>query len=311
MKYLSFLIIHLTLYLAYGQEQIISEELVLYNDSIQLPGTLTYSSEKNKQPLVIFIQGSGNPDRNGNQLAQGVKANYIKQLRDSLNSKQIAFYSYDKRNVTQSNIPLFVDDFNFEMLVDDALVAIDNFKNDSRFNQIVLIGHSQGSLVGMLAYNNVIDKYVSLAGIGEPVNKTIVRQISNQNEQFGLIAKSHFEELKETGTIDQVNPMLASIFAPANFSFLKSYMAFDPSIEIQRVECPILILNGDKDIQVEISDAKNIHHGNPQSQLIIIKNMNHVLKTIEKDSDNLSSYSQENFPLSSELVTTLVEFIDK
>lgn len=299
------------MYLAYGQEQIISEELVLYNDSIQLPGTLTYSSEKNKQPLVIFIQGSGNPDRNGNQLGQGVKANYIKQLRDSLNSKQIAFYSYDKRNVTQSNIPLFVDDFKFEMLVDDALVAINNFKNDSRFNQIVLIGHSQGSLVGMLAYNNVIDKYVSLAGIGEPVDKTIVRQISNQNQQFGLIAKSHFDELKKTGTIDQVNPMLASIFAPANFSFLKSYMAFDPSIEIQKVECPILILNGDKDIQVEISDAENIHHGNPQSQLIIIKNMNHVLKTIEKDSDNLNSYSQENFPLSSELVTSLVEFIDK
>lgn len=299
------------MYLAYGQEQIISEELVLYNDSIQLPGTLTYSSEKNKQPLVIFIQGSGNPDRNGNQLGQGVKANYIKQLRDSLNIKQIAFYSYDKRNVTQSNIPLFVDDFKFEMLVDDALVAINNFKNDSRFNQIVLIGHSQGSLVGMLAYNNVIDKYVSLAGIGEPVDKTIVRQISNQNQQFGLIAKSHFDELKKTGTIDQVNPMLASIFAPANFSFLKSYMAFDPSIEIQKVECPILILNGDKDIQVEISDAENIHHGNPQSQLIIIKNMNHVLKTIEKDSDNLNSYSQENFPLSSELVTSLVEFIDK
>ena len=83
MKYLSFVIIHLVIYLAYGQKQIISEELVLYNDSIQLPGTLTYFSKKNKQPLVIFIQGSGNPDRNGNQLAQGVKANYRKQLRDS------------------------------------------------------------------------------------------------------------------------------------------------------------------------------------------------------------------------------------
>lgn len=311
MKYLSFAIIHLAMYLAYGQGQIISEELVFYNNSIRLPGTLSYSSEKKKQPLVIFIQGSGNPDRNGNQLAHSVKANYLKQLRDSLNSKQIAFYSYDKHNVTQSNIPLFVDDLKFEMLVTNALVGINNFKNHSRFNQTALIGHSQGSLVGMLAYNEVIDKYVSLAGNGEAVDETIVRQISHQNEQFGLIAKSHFKELKETRTIEQVNPMLASIIAPSNFNFIKSYITYDPALEIQRVTCPILILNSDKDIQVELSDAEKMHNGNSKSNLIVIKNMNHVLKTTEKDSDNLSSYNQDNFPLSSELVSRLVKFIEK
>ena len=74
--------------------QITNEEILIKNDTIELPGTLSYS--KKNSPLLIWIHGSGNVDRNGNQGTM-VKANYIQQFRESINKNEIAFFSYDKR----------------------------------------------------------------------------------------------------------------------------------------------------------------------------------------------------------------------
>ena len=81
--------------------QIKSEEITINNKAIQLPGTLTYSQEK--VPLIIWVHGSGPVDRNGNQPAQNVNANYIKQFRDAVNKENIAFFSFDKRTATKNN----------------------------------------------------------------------------------------------------------------------------------------------------------------------------------------------------------------
>ncbi|MEO1033206.1 MAG: alpha/beta hydrolase [Bacteroidota bacterium] len=292
-----------------AQTQIISEELLLMNDSIQLPGTLTYNKNLERQPLIIFVQGSGNPDRNGNQPALGINANYIKVLRDGLNRNNIAFYSYDKRNVTKANMPTLMKHFVFEDLVEDVSTAILHFKSEKRFNHITLLGHSQGALVALLAVSNDIDKYISLAGLGTSVDMAITRQISAQNESLGQSAKDHFEELNDTGDIKEVNPMLLSIFAKANLDFLKSYMKYHPTDEISKLKIPTLIINGTKDIQVTVKDAEALHKANPSSKLAVIEKMNHVLKVIENDSDNLTSYSNVNFPLSKELITVITEFI--
>ncbi|TCK66791.1 hypothetical protein DFQ05_2065 [Winogradskyella wandonensis] len=292
-----------------GQNQIASEEKLLMNDSIQLPGTLTYTSELKTQPLVIFVQGSGNPDRNGNQPAMGVNINYIKLLRDKLNKNGIAFYSYDKRNVTKENMPYLLKSFVFDDLVTDVTTAIDAFKNDERFSYITLIGHSQGSLVAMLAVNENVDKFVSLAGLGEPVDLALTRQITAQSAQLGEKTKAHFKELKETGEIKNVDPLLISIFAKQNLPFFKNYIKYNPAEVIKTLTIPALVINGKKDIQVLVNDANLLHAAKPDSELVIIDKMNHVLKIIEKDSDNLASYTSPNFPLSEELVTVISNFV--
>lgn len=293
----------------FGQTHISIEEYLIWNDSIQLPGTLTYDNTLNKQPLVIFIQGSGNPDRHGNQLQMGIKANYIKILRDSLNQKGIAFYSFDKRNVTKANIKYLLQSMTFEELIEDVKATLSHFKNDSRFNSLTLIGHSQGSLVGMLAITEDVENYISLAGLGEPMDNTLVTQLSNQNKELAEIAKQHIKELKKTGTIKEIHPFLISIFAKPNHEFLNSYFKFDPTEEIQKVKTPILILNGTKDLQVPASHAQHLHEANPKSELVIIKHINHVLKQIEKDADNMPSYYTDSFPLAENLVETIANFI--
>ena len=198
-----------------------------------------------------------------------------------------------------------IDDF-----ISDVEVVIAHFKDDARFTSIILVGHSQGSLLAMTASKNA-DKYISVAGAGESIDKTIIRQVTNQNALFGEITAQHFKELKETGSIKEVNPNLLSLFAPQNLLFMSSWMEINPMDEIKKVTIPTLIIQGDKDIQVLILDAENLLKAKPDAQFVIIKDMNHVLKTIEKDEDNLSSYMSDKFPISEEFIKVITNFVLK
>ncbi|PQJ74203.1 alpha/beta hydrolase family protein [Polaribacter gangjinensis] len=279
--------------------QLKTEEVNLNNGVIQLPGTLSYTVEKS--PLLIWVHGSGGVDRDGNP------AKYIQQFREAVNKQNLAFFSYDKRTANPKNAA-FLNDVLIDDFVSDIEVVISHFKNDVRFSSIILVGHSQGSLLAMMASKNV-DKYISVAGAGETIDKTIIRQITNQNAAFGEMTAQHFKELKETGSIKEVNPNFVSLFAPQNLLFISSWMALNPVDEIKKVSIPTLIIQGDKDIQVLISDAENLSKAKPDAQFAFVKNMNHVLKTIEKDEDNLASYMSDNFSISKEFIKVITNFV--
>ena len=283
--------------------QVKSEEININNMAIQLPGTLTYSSEKS--PLIIWVHGSGGVDRNGNV------PQYIKQFRDEINKNNIAFFSYDKRTANPKNATFLQEDgVLIADFVSDVKEVVNHFKNDKRFTEIILVGHSQGSLIAMLALDNV-DTYISIAGAGETIDKTLVRQITAQNPEFGKLTAAYLKELKETGEIKEVDPNLMGLFAKPNQPFLTSWLSLNPLEEIKNVKVPTLIINGDKDFQVQVLDAENLKKAKPNADLFIIKNMNHVLKNIEKEEDNLASYYSADFPISKELIKTIVEFIHK
>lgn len=286
-----------------SKAQVKSEEIMINNQVIQLPGTLTYTLEK--QPLLIWVHGSGGVNRDGNQ------PQYIKQFREAINKENLAFFSYDKRTANPNNVRFIQEDgIYFSDFVSDIKEVIHHFKNDKRFSKIILIGHSQGSLIAMLALDN-IDKYISLAGAGETIDKTLVRQITKQSHEFGKLTEQYINELMTTGEIKEVNPNLMSLFAKQNQPFIKSWITVNPIEEIKKVAIPTLIINGDKDFQVLINDAENLHKAKPDAELVIIKNMNHVLKHIEKDEDNMKSYMSSDFKISEELITTIVEFVKK
>ena len=281
--------------------QIQTEEITINNQAIQLPGTLTFSQEN--QPLVIWVHGSGGVDRNGNQ------PQYIQQFREAINKNDIAFFSYDKRTANPNNVKfiqqdgIFITDF-----VNDVKEVVNHFKKDNRFSEIILAGHSQGSLIAMLALENV-DKYISIAGTGETIDKTLVRQVTAQSAEFGKLTEKYLKELKETDEIKEVNPNLLSLFAPQNQPFLSSWITLDPTKEIQNVTIPTLLINGDKDLQVQVSDAEKLKKAKPDADLVIIKNMNHPLKDIQKDEDNMKSYMSAEYPISKELITVVTNFI--
>jgi len=290
----------------FGQE-ISTEEIMIKNGLIELPGTLTSPTESTN--LIIWVHGSGNIDRNGNQAGVNIKANYIQQFREKMNLNGIAVFSYDKRTSNSKNKE-HLQEILFEDLVKDAKSVVAYFIKKKQFSTITLVGHSQGSLVAMLASEGV-DKYVSLAGPGESIDETIIKQVSLQSPPLGEIAKAHVKQLKETGKIDTLNPFLASLFAKQNQAFLANWFQFKPSEEIKKVNIPILIINGTEDSQIKIEDAKILHKANPKSKLVIIEKMNHVLKTIENPSENMASYYSPDYIIAEQLIKAVTEFINK
>ncbi|MBT8204842.1 MAG: lysophospholipase [Eudoraea sp.] len=291
-----------------GAQEIVGEEIAMSNGDVLIPGTLSYPDVQKPLPLVIFIQGSGNVNRDGNQAGTLIQSAYIKTFRDSLNVRGIGFYSYDKRTSVPGNISKLID-IRFSDLVDDARLAIEKYASDSRFNSLHVIGHSQGSLVGMLSLSPKVKTFISLAGPGVPIDKKIVEQITAQSPELGEIAAQHFSELQETDTIASINPMLIQVFAPQNQQFLKGYAALDPAVEISKVTLPTLIINGDADIQISPEDAQLLYAALPGSQLEIIPKLNHVLKEVNSMAENQQAYMQPDVPLSPGLLKTITKFI--
>ncbi len=308
-KTIFILMLHLSVFGAICQE-IVTEEYQFKNGNIELPGTLSFIATDKKLPLVIYVHGSGNIDRNGNQAGIAVKANYIKMLSDSLIKKGIAFYRFDKRTATSSNIAqLIKTKIKFLPLVRDVQIGVSNFKKDTRFSSIHLVGHSQGSLVAMLAVSDDISSFTSIAGPSASIDQTIITQLTTQNEDLAKVAISHFNELKKTDTIVNVNPFLMALFAPYNHSFILEWMSFKPTTAISKIKIPILILHGGSDLQVSLSDAKALKQANTAAEVQIIPRMNHILKEVNSLSENQASYADPKMPISALLVTYLADFI--
>ena len=92
---------------------------------------------------------------------------------------------------------------------------------------------------------------------------------------------------------------------------MRNWMNYEPTKVIKELEMPILIINGDKDLQTTVSEAIKLKEARPNSQIAIIKNMNHVLVPITgNDLDNSKSYNELNRKISEELIENIVKFIN-
>ncbi len=285
----------------------ITEELVLDNGAIELPGTLSYPAGAATPPLAIFVHGSGNVDRNGNQ-GFFVKANYIKLLADSLNANGIAVYRYDKRTANPKNRA----HLGGTLLMDyasDVRAAIAHFKDDSKFGSIHLIGHSQGSLVAMLAVTDQVDGFISIAGAARTIDHIMVDQVARQDSLLGVSTQEHFTELMETDTIQKVHVNLMQLFAPQNQRFVKNWATYSPTELIADLQLPVLLLHGTMDGQVPVQEAMALHSARPNARFKTIERMNHVLKHLNDAQDDLKTYLDANFDLTEELVKEIAAFI--
>jgi len=89
-----------------------------------------------------------------------------------------------------------------------------------------------------------------------------------------------------------------------------SWFKYDPSEVIGEIEVPVLVIQGKNDLQVTVEDAEKLKEGNPNSKLVIIDKMNHILKDAPEDkAGNMATYSDPDLPLNIELVEEIVGFI--
>jgi len=274
-----------------------------------IDGTLQAPEGTGKLPLAIIIGGSGPTDRNGNQ--QMVVNNSLKFLGEGLYENGIATFRYDKRIVKQMKQRTINEkNIRFEDFIDDAVAILEYFKKDKRFSKIYIIGHGQGSLVGMVAAQDGVDGFVSIAGAGQEIDDVIVDQLAKQAPGLVDNARTSFDDLRANGVAYNYSPGLASIFRKDIQPFIYSWMQYDPKEEIAKLTIPVLIINGDKDTQVQVSEAELLKNAKPDAEYIIIPKMNHIFKEIKgNDLENSKSYNIYNLPVMPELINTVSDFI--
>ena len=285
-------------------------------ENCKIYGTLKVPEANGKVPIVLIIAGSGPTDRNCNNPM--MTCNAYQMLSDSLSRYGIASLRYDKRLIAKSVCNQKEDELRFEDYVEDAKSWIEFLSQDNKFSEIIVIGHSEGSLIGMIASvnNPKVSKFISIAGVGSSADEILKEQLSKQLEGQSPMIKnqifSYIDELKQGRLLENVPLNLYSLFRPSVQPYMISWFKYNPQEEIAKLKIPILILQGGFDVQVSENDAKLLHEATPTAKKVVIKNMNHVLKnsvSMNMNEQMTDSYNNPNTPINKELVEKIVEFI--
>jgi len=308
MKYSVLFILLFTLQLAIAQESSINEENLTIDKYTD--GTLTLPENPENVPLVIFIQGSGPVNRDGN--GPMMKNDGIKKIAQELAERGIASFRFDKRIFKMDKLNIREQDLSFEDFVTDVNSILEHFSKDQTYSKIILAGHSEGSLIGILAaQNGKADAFISLAGAGRSINTIIVEQIAKQSGELSENAEIAFEEMLANGSTTNYSPFLESIFRPSVQPYMVSWMKYDPAKEISKLDIPVLIVNGTFDLQVDVTDAEILQNSNPKAELVLIEDMNHIFREIKGENlENTKAYNEAQRPLHPELIPALTSFIE-
>ena len=267
-----------------------------------------------KLTVVLIVGDSGGIDRDGNNPKTGLNANTYKLLANDLGKNGIASLRYDKRLVGQSvsltkESQLKIDDYS-----DDAVVLINYLNDDPRFSKIILFGHGEGSLVSMIAIaDEPVKGFVAAEGAGDQADKLLLDDMkANKPAYFADEFKAILDSLRKGKVTDKVDPSLYYIARPSLQTFLMSWCRCVPVRGIKKIKVPVLLIQGSTDLQIPVEQAEKLKKAKSDASLVIIKDMNHILKDAPADKEkNAATFNKPDMPLNTEMVTKLVDFINK
>lgn len=290
------------------------EDITLNTPTGDIHGKLMYPDSDAPCPVVIIIAGSGPTDMNGNTIGAGITNNSLLYLAQELLNNGIATVRYDKRGIGKSTVAgTKEEDLRFDHYIEDAAMWADKLAGDSRFSKVIIAGHSEGSLIGMVAAkrSKAVKGYISISGCGCPAYEILEKQMQAQPVQIQEESAAITKELREGRTVEQVPFYLAALYRQSVQPYLISWFAYNPAVEIAKLDIPVLILQGDKDIQVGVEEAEKLHAAYQASSLYVVKDMNHVLKQCDTNDRmaQLATYSNPQLPIKPELISHIVEFI--
>lgn len=289
---------------AFAVDQATTLATTLATSSGQIAGTLTLPSKAAHPAVVLIIAGSGPTDRDGNNPLAARNDN-LKLLAEGLADAGYASVRYDKRGIGASAAAAPSEaDLRFDTYVDDAAGWIRMLKADPRFAAVSVIGHSEGSLIGMIAARRAgAQAFVSIAGAGQGAADILREQLARQlPAAMAKEANAALAQLEQGQLTDQFPPALGALFRPSVQPYLISWFKFIPTTELSKLEVPVLIVQGTSDVQVLVPQAEALKRARPAATLTLIDGMNHLLKPASSAGDPAA-------PLAPPLVPAIVQFL--
>jgi hypothetical protein len=327
------------------------QEAVTINNTsanVQLSGTLTIPKTGSNFPAVILISGSGAQDRN--EELMGHKPFMV--IADYFSKNGIAVLRYDDRGYAESTGD-FNTATTADFATDAAAaVQFLKTRTEINPKKIGLAGHSEGGVIApMVATENKDVAFIILmAGTGIKGDSILMIQIRHAAKEEGkseaefkafetpyrkilnLLAtpkassdikddiKKHVIEMMSADsvaikmsqedlekTIDQVVEQMSSS------KWMRYFVTYDPAPALTKVKCPVLAINGDKDIQVPSAINLNAignalkQGGNKHYTLKEFKGKNHLFQTCTTGS--ISEYSQIKETFSREVMQFMLQWI--
>jgi len=323
-----------------------SEDITFQNarENIALSGTLTLPKKEGKYPVVILISGSG--PQNRDEELMGHKPFLV--LSDFFTRHGIAVLRYDDRGVAQSK-GNFKTATTMDFAADvESAIAYLKTRKEIKSDRIGLVGHSEGGIIApMVAAGSKDVKFiVLLAGTGIRGDKLLLLQQELvakaagktdaeiqkskeiNTEVFEIVLKSkNNESLKEElknclsknlkSNPDGAKPkgMTDDEFMSLTINQITSpwmlyFIRYDPAIALETVKCPVLAVNGEKDLQVPSkvnlpAIEKAIKKGgNKQVTTMEFPNLNHLFQECKTGSPAEYAEIEQTFsPLAMEFVS--------
>jgi len=280
----------------------------------KLHGTLTLPDGKGPFATVLMIAGSGPTDRDGNSTVPGVKPATLKLIAEGLAKAGIASLRFDKRGIAASAAAMIAEsDLRFTTYVDDALAWAAFLKQQPGVGCIYILGHSEGALIGALAAAKIrVCGLISIAGAGFPAGDTLRRQFRDRHTPEAMMQTidAVIARLEKGEPVADAPAALSALFRPSVQPYLISWFAVDPAKAAAAVPAPVLILQGNTDVQVSVADAERLAKANPDAKLVVLDGVNHVLKAAPADmAANLATYADPALPMAPAVLPAIIDFV--
>ncbi|MEM6360937.1 MAG: alpha/beta hydrolase [Bacteroidota bacterium] len=320
-----------------------SEDVMFQNQEakISLSGTLTLPKNKNDFPVVVLISGSSPYNRN--EEIAGHKPFLV--IADHLTRNGIGVLRYDDRGVGQSEGKYEMAAYTDRTGDVESAIAYLRTRKDISKRKIGLIGHSEGGLIAprVASRQKDISFIVLLAAPAIPGYDMILLQTETRNKARGISdakikvelaflkgifdvviaasdlekAKSHLadsltahpEHLPEGMKAENVDAIVETFTAP----WFQNILRYNPGISLENVKCPVLAINGGKDLQIppkENLDAikKALKKGgNEKVTIKKLPNLNHLFQEAETGlPDEFSTIEQTFSPIALKEITNWI-----
>jgi alpha-beta hydrolase superfamily lysophospholipase len=244
----------------------------------------------------------------------GGKSDTYRLLAQALGKKGIASVRYDKRGVAASKgAATSEDQLRFDTYAGDAAAWQRKLRGDKRFSKILVVGHSEGSLLGMLSAERApADAFVTLEGAGRRGSVVLLEQLKKQLPPDMYAQAVIVVSALQSGATPSIPASwpqpLQELFRPSVQPYLTSWFQYNPALEIAKLRIPITIVQGTADVQVSVADANALKGAAPKATLVVVQGMNHVLRDYADTSSMqavMKGYEDPSLPIDSKVIDAI------